>query len=71
MAARPLDLEVLHRGRPEDTLQASADPMDPGALTKLLRGWLTTHKWDKGRWREFELVARDQGKSKPLVKVPA
>jgi|HubBroStandDraft_6_1064221.scaffolds.fasta_scaffold2643989_2 hypothetical protein len=69
MAARPLDLQILHRGRPIDTVQGDLDPQDPSALAGRLKGWLAANKWDEGRWREFEIIARDAGKSKQLAKV--
>lgn len=71
MTARPLDLEVLRKGRPEDTFQAHGDPEDIAWLQKRLQGWLEARKWDKGLWGEFELVARDAGKARQLAKVRA
>lgn len=68
MTARALDLEVLHRGRPVDEFQAQGDPEDPVWLQGRLKGWLEARKWDSGRWGEFEIVARDAGKSKQLAK---
>lgn len=69
MTARPLQMEVLRNGRPEDTFGAHGDPEDIEWMQKRLQGWLEAKKWDKGLWGAFELVARDQGKPKPLAKV--
>lgn len=66
-----LDLEVLHRGRHEDTFQVSGDPDDPMWLRERLRGWLAGHKWHASRWGEFEMIARPAGKGKQLAKVRA
>lgn len=71
MTARALDLEVLRKGRPADRLQAHGDPEDYGWLKERLRGWLEANGWDKSRWGQFEIVARDAGKSKQLAKVRA
>ena len=37
MAARPLDLEVLHRGPPRRHRPGSIDPDNPDALSKRLK----------------------------------
>ena len=71
MAARPLDLEVLRRNRPEDTFQVIGDADDKAWLAGQLRGWLSSQKWDPALWREFELVARPAGEWKQLGKVRA
>ena len=69
MTARNLDLEVLRKGRPVDTFQGHGDPEDHAWLQKRLVGWLEAKKWDKPLWGDFEIVARDAGKSKQLAKV--
>jgi hypothetical protein len=66
-----LDLEVLRKGRPEDEFGAEGAPGDAAWLQSQLRSWLTANKWDKGRWGEFELLAREAGRSKILKKVRA
>jgi hypothetical protein len=71
MTSRPLDLEVLRRDRPQDTFQAHGDPEDLKWLQKRLQGWLEARRWDKSRWGEFEIVAREHGRSKQLSKVRA
>jgi hypothetical protein len=71
---RALDLEILRKGHPEDTIQVVADPKGagfPAVLQKHLRSWLTGHKWAPSRWGEFELVAREAGAWKQLGKVRA
>jgi hypothetical protein len=67
----PLDLEVVRRDRPLDEFQAHGDPEDLKWLQKRLQGWLEARRWDKGLWGQFEIVARDAGKSKQLAKVRA
>ena len=71
MTARALDLEVLRRGRPEDSFQAHGDPEDHLWLQERLKGWLTAGKWDEGLWGQFEIVARDAGKPRQLAKARA
>jgi hypothetical protein len=71
VSARNLDLEVVRNGRPQDTFQSLGDPEDVGWLQKRLRGWLEARKWDRGLWGDFEIVARDAGKSRQLAKVRA
>jgi hypothetical protein len=71
VTARPLDLEVLRKGRPVDTFQANGDPQDPAWLQKRLQGWLEAEKWDRSLWSDFEIIARDAGKSRQLAKVRA
>ena len=66
-----LDLEVLHRGRHEDTFQAAGDAAEAGWLRERLQEWLAAHKWQRSRWGEFELVARPAGRGKQLAKVRA
>ena len=66
-----LDLEVLHRGRHEDTFQVSGNPGEAGWLRERLQEWLAAHKWQRARWGEFELVARPAGKGKQVAKVRA
>lgn len=71
---RPLDLEILRKGHPEDTIQLVADPSGagfPAVLQSRLREWLTGHKWAPARWGEFELIARAAGEWKQLAKVRA
>jgi hypothetical protein len=71
MAVRTLDLEVMHRGRREDTFQVSGDAGDAGWLSGQLRGWLELKRWSEPRWGEFELIAREAGTWKQLAKVRA
>lgn len=71
MAARALDLEVLRKGRPADSFSAHGDPEDMQWMQKRLAGWLTAGKWSKPLWADFEMTARDKGKSKVLAKVRA
>jgi hypothetical protein len=73
MAAKPvaLELTILRKGKPEDTIDVTADPADTGLLRQYLVDWLTGHKWSKARWPEFELVAREAGRYKQLAKVRA
>jgi Holliday junction resolvase-like predicted endonuclease len=66
-----LDLEVLHKGRREDEFEAEGEPGDAAWLQSQLRRWLAANKWARGRWGEFELVAREAGKSKVQAKVRA
>jgi len=71
---RPLDLEILRKGRPEDTIQVIADPRGdgfPAVLQGHLRSWLAGHKWATSRWGEFELVAREAKGWKQLAKIRA
>jgi hypothetical protein len=69
MPKRDLDLEILRKGRHEDYIDAHADPDDSGAMRDYLTSWLEANKWSKGRWGEFELIARDAGTWKQLAKV--
>jgi hypothetical protein len=71
VTSRPLDLEVLRRDRPQDEFQVDGDPEDLKWLQKRLQGWLEARKWDKSRWGEFEIVAREHGRSKQITKVRA
>lgn len=69
---RSLDLEILRKGHPEDTIQVVADPAGkgfPGVLRKELHSWLVGHKWSGSRWGEFEAIAREGWKT--LAKVRA
>lgn len=66
-----LDLEVLRKGRPEDTFEAEAGPDQPAYLQALLRSWLSDNKWDRGRWGEFEMLVREAGRYKVLAKIRA
>jgi hypothetical protein len=71
---RALDLEILRKGHPEDTIQVVADPKGsgfPAVLQKQLRSWLAGHKWAESRWGEFEMIAREAEGWKPLAKVRA
>ena len=74
MTTRTLDLEVLRRGRPEDMFTADGDP--DGAefgtwLRDQLRAWLAGRKWGQSLWGQFEIVAREAGRMKPLAKARA
>lgn len=69
MTARNLDLEVLRRGRPEDSFQAAGDPEDIAWLQARLKGWLQAGRWDPALWGDFEIWAREAGKSRPIAKV--
>jgi hypothetical protein len=71
VTSRALDLEVLRKDRPCDAgqFQAQGDPEDLQWLQKRLRGWLEARRWDKSRWGEFEIVAREHGRAKVLGKV--
>lgn len=69
MPKRDLELEILRKGRHEDTIDAYADPASKSELRDYLTGWLEGHKWSKGRWDEFELIARDAGTWRQLAKV--
>ena len=71
MPALPLDLEVLRRGRPEDTFQTAGDPDDAAWLQGRLRDWLRGRKWSPALWGEFELVARKAGTWTKLATVRA
>ncbi len=59
MPSRPLDLEVVHRGRHEDTFQATGDLDNHQWLESELRGWLRANRWAPARWNEFELRVRE------------
>jgi hypothetical protein len=61
---RPLDVEVVRKGRPEARFQVTADADDYPVLRETLRGWLTGHGWSEGRWAEFELKVRFAGEHK-------
>jgi len=71
MAARPLDLEVMHGRRHLDdgVFKATGDPADGAWLQGQLRDWLTAKGWQASRWREFELVARPVGRNRRLATV--
>jgi hypothetical protein len=69
MPKRPLDLEILRKGRREAVLSVEAEPADARALGDALRGWLAGNGWDEGRWREFELIARPAGEGRALARV--
>lgn len=71
MPKRDLELEILRKGRHEDTIDAYGDPDDKSDMRGYLTGWLEGHKWSKSRWSEFELIARDAGTWKKLAKVRA
>ena len=71
MPKRDLELEILRKGRHEDAIDAFADPDSKSELRDYLTGWLEGHKWSRGRWDEFELIARDAGTWKKLAKVRA
>lgn len=58
-----LDMEVLRNRRHEDEFQASGDPRNATWLKAELRDWLRAQKWSDRLWREFELVARQAGRS--------
>ena len=66
-----LDLDILRKGRREDTFQATGNPRDAGWLQDRLTTWLADHKWGRSRWGEFELIARPAGQGKKLAKVRA
>lgn len=71
MAVRELDLEVLRGRNVEEKFQADGDPKDARWLEQELRSWLRANRWDPSRWREFELVARQHGRSDRLARVRA
>jgi hypothetical protein len=71
MAARPLEVHILRKGRKEDVLDVTADPADTIALRALLKDWLQGHGWAQGHWPDFELVAFDAGTWKRVAKVRA
>lgn len=71
MTSQPLDLEILRKNRHEDYITADADPANPAELEKILKGWLSGNKWDKGRWGEFEMLVRRAGEGKVRLKVRA
>lgn len=71
MTSRPLDLEIRRNGRHEDYITADADPANPAALREILQGWLTGHKWSRGRWPEFDMLVRYAGENKVRLKVRA
>jgi len=64
MPSRPLDLEVVHRGRHEATFQATGDPSNHPWLENELRGWLRANRWHSARWNEFEMRVRNAGEGK-------
>ena len=71
MNPRPLEVQILRKGRKEDVLDVTADPADTIALRALLTDWLRGHGWAEGHWAEFELVAFDAGTWKRVAKVRA
>ena len=71
MPRRDLELEILRRGRHEDSIAVFADPDSKRELREALVSWLEGHKWSRGRWSEFEAVARDAGTWRQLAKVRA
>ena len=64
MPKRPLDLEILRKNRREAVIETEADPTNYSVLRDHLKGWLEGNGWDRGRWGEFELVARYAGEGK-------
>jgi hypothetical protein len=71
MTARDLDLEVTRNGRREGRFTARADPDDSATLSRMLQDWLTSRKWARSRWAEFELVVRYAGEWTQRGKVRA
>jgi hypothetical protein len=69
MASRPLDLQVLRKGRHEDAFRETGNPEDTAWLQGQLRRWLRDNRWAESRWTEFELVVRKAGTGKPVAKV--
>ena len=66
-----LDITILRKNRRQDVLSVEGDPDDTGAMEKILKGWLDSNGWDKGRWSEFVAEARAQGSGKVLATVRA
>lgn len=64
MPARPLDVEVRHKGRREERFSVSADPANPAELQGILRQWLAGHKWHPAKWDEFDMLVRYAGEGK-------
>ena len=56
-----LELQVLHKNRNEAGWDAIGDPRDPSWIQEQLHNWLSSNGWHKGRWSEFEMVARQLG----------
>jgi hypothetical protein len=50
-------------------LRHSIRDVTPGPVPGEPARWLADNKWPKGRWGEFELVARESGRSKVLKRV--
>jgi len=71
MAGRPLELRITRKGRHEATIEANADPANPGELRQILTAWLEGNRWHPGRWGEFEMTAFEAGTSKRAGKVRA
>ena len=60
-----LDLEVLRKGRPEDEFEAEGEP-ETRRGSSPAAPLLADHKWGRGHWGEFELLARANGRNKVL-----
>jgi hypothetical protein len=56
---RTLAVTVRRKGRREDSFDVEADPRNPSTFREVLTKWLADNRWDKGRWGEFELDARE------------
>ena len=69
MTTQPLEIEIRRKGRKEDSFTVNADPANPKELQDILRGWLTGHKWGRGKWDQFEAVAFADGTWKKLATV--
>jgi hypothetical protein len=65
---RTLEVTVRRKGRPEGSFDVEADPRNPASLRDVLTGWLRDNRWDKGRWGEFDLEAREADNG-PRVRV--
>lgn len=71
MAPRPLELEVLRKGKHEDRFDAHGDPEDLQWMTGRLRGWLQRNHWHEARWVEFEIVSREKDGGRILTRTGA
>jgi hypothetical protein len=69
MPKRELELEIRRGSQRQAILDAYADPNDTAAMREYLTGWLGANKWGRGKWGEFELIAREPGGWKKLAKV--
>jgi hypothetical protein len=71
MSKRALECRIARGSQHQATLEVDADPANPADLRQILVQWLEGNKWDRGRWREFDMTVFAGGTSKRLARVRA